>query len=366
VAALLNLIVELGEEFSTTSPPGFQITGPDEADEQTLAWIDEVFGGCWSSEAYAGTNVIGHRDGVAAGFATIGAVGTTFAWLQGVARERGVGLFGPLGVAPEARERGLGVELLRRALNALRAQGYTRALIPAAGEDLASYYTGAVGARIAERFERTSLLRPRRRTLVLASGNGSNFQTVLDASRSGALPIDIVALLADNSQAYALERARRGRIDTTTIVWDRAAESRAAYDARLLEAARSIEPDLVLLLGWMHLLSDSFVGAFPEMINLHPAFLPLNPTRDDVVLPDGTRIPAFRGPRAVRDALAASSPWVGVTLHRVTPATDRGPVLARRPLRVEPGEEEGPLMERVHKIERDVVRSGVIRWLYER
>ncbi len=86
----------------------------------------------------------------------------------------------------------------------------------------------------------------------------------------------------------------------------------------------------------MHLLDAPSSRAFPQMLNLHPAFLPLDPRRDAVVMPDGKPIPAFRGPHAVRDALAASSPWVGATLHRVTTATDRGPVLARKPLRVEP------------------------------
>jgi phosphoribosylglycinamide formyltransferase-1 len=116
----------------------------------------------------------------------------------------------------------------------------------------------------------------------------------------------------------------------------------------------------------MHLLPVSFVRAFPELMNLHPAFLPLDPRRDDVVMPDGTAIPAFRGPRAVRDALAGSSRWVGATLHRVTGETDRGPVMARKPLRVRDGESEEELMERVHEIERGVVRAGVTRWLYER
>ena len=64
-----------------------------------------------------------------------------------------------------------------------------------------------------------------------------------------------------------------------------------------------MRPDLVLLLGWMHLLSDGFVATFPELINLHPAFLPLDPQRDDVVFPDGAQTAAFRGAYAVRDAL---------------------------------------------------------------
>jgi len=134
----------------------------------------------------------------------------------------------------------------------------------------------------------------------------------------------------------------------------------------LLEVVCREAPDLVLLLGWMHLLSDAFVAAFPEMLNLHPAFLPLDPGRDDVGLPDGTRIPAFRGPRAVHDALAGESRWAGATVHRVTSATDRGPVLARMPLPIEPQEEEAHLMERIHALERDLVKIAVLRWLFER
>ena len=142
---------------------------------------------------------------------------------------------------------------------------------------------------------------------------------------------------------------------------------RAVRDERLLEAVRLERPDLVVLLGWMHLLSDAFVAAFPEMLNLHPAFLPLDPSCDDVGLPDATRIAAFRGPRAVHDALAAGNRWVGATVHRVTPATDRGPVLARKPLRVEAEEEEeASVMERLHAVEHRLVKAAITRWLFER
>ncbi|MBV8198472.1 MAG: hypothetical protein JO263_10075 [Candidatus Eremiobacteraeota bacterium] len=133
----------------------------------------------------------------------------------------------------------------------------------------------------------------------------------------------------------------------------------------MLEVVRSFEPDLVVLLGWMHLLADAFVESFPETLNLHPAFLPLEPEHDRVVMPDGLGIPAFRGARAVRDALAAGSPWVGATLHRVTAHTDRGPVMTRKPLRIAAGEDETRLMEPVHEVERVVVKEGLTRWLYE-
>ncbi|HEY6327110.1 MAG TPA: GNAT family N-acetyltransferase [Candidatus Cybelea sp.] len=364
---ILNLVVDLSRERAIPPPPAdVEIAAPAPTDERTLAWIDETFGGTWSSEAYAGRSVVARRDGAPIGFATIDPRGLTFSWLDGLAREPGVGVFGPFGVAPQERGRGVGRALLGHALGALRESGYARAIVPAVGDErLAACYAENAGAEVAERFDRAALLRPRRRTLVLASGNGSNFAAVLDAVRDGALPLDVVGLVANNESAYAIERARVAGVLATVVSWDRERESRAEYDARLLAAARTPEPDLVLLLGWMHLLSSSFVAAFPELLNLHPAFLPLDPARDDVVLPDGSRMPAFRGARAVRDARNASSAWVGATLHRVTGATDRGPVMARKPLRVNPGEEEAQLMERVHEIERGVVRAGITRWLYE-
>jgi phosphoribosylglycinamide formyltransferase-1 len=365
---LVNLVVDLTLGRSSPEPPaGIEIGPFARADGRTLAWIDQTFGGTWSSEAFYSRNVVARRDGAPVGFAAIEPAALNYAWLGGLAREPRVGVFGPFGVAPDERGKGLGRALLGRALDELREAGNMRAILPAVGDErLARYYAEVAGAGVAERFERDSLLRAGRRTLVLASGNGSNFAAVLEAARAGALPLDIVGLIANNDDAYAIERARSNGISANVVRWDRKRESRAEYDVRLLGAARAHEPDLVLLLGWMHLLADEFVAAFPQLLNLHPAFLPLDPARDHVALPDGSRIPAFRGAHAIRDALQASSDWVGATLHRVTASTDRGPVLARKPLRVRPGEDQAQLMQRVHEIERGVVRSGVMRWLYER
>jgi phosphoribosylglycinamide formyltransferase 1 len=362
---LRNLIVDLERPFDGAPPAGVEIAA---ADERALAWIDDVFGGWWSGEANAGTTLVARRDGAPLGFATFDAAEMHFAWLQGLARDPEIGIFGPFGVAPNARGAGIGRALLAQALERLRERGYARALIPAVGEErLARYYAAAAGAREVERFPRASLYRAQRRVLVMASGSGSNFEAVLDASRRGALPVEIAALIVNDANAYVIERAHAQEFNSTAVVaWDRARESRAEYDARLLAVAKAARPDLVLLLGWMHLLSTAFVDSFPHIANLHPAFLPLDPSRDDVVMPDGSCIPAFRGAHAVQDALAAGSPWVGATMHRVTPATDRGPVLARRPLRVEADEVQEHLMPRVHALERGVVASAVMRWLYER
>jgi phosphoribosylglycinamide formyltransferase-1 len=361
VQTLCNLIVDL----STISgdAPAIQV---EVADDRTLAWIDDAFSSTWGSEAAAGVNIVARREDAPIGFATLDARGLKYRWLSGLARERDVGLFGPFGVVGEERKTGLSVFILRQALQALRERGYTRALIPAvSGEGLVRYYADSVGAIVAEEFDRAALLAPQPRAVVMASGNGSNFQALADASRGGSLPIEIVALVSNDARAYAIERAREAGVGVRVVEWRRKEEMRAQYDARLLEAVRFERPDLVVLLGWMHLLSDAFLAAFPEMLNLHPAFLPLDPSCDDVGLPDGTRIAAFRGPRAVHDALAAGSRWIGATVHRVTPATDRGPVLARKPLRVATEEEEASVMERLHAVEHPLVKAAITRWLFE-
>ncbi len=150
------------------------------------------------------------------------------------------------------------------------------------------------------------------------------------------------------------------------LPWNRSVQSRQEYDTALLDAVRREEPDLVLLLGWMHVLSEAFVEAFPHILNIHPAFLPLDQTLDYVGFPDGSVTPAFRGARAVEDALAFGSRWVGASAHRVTPATDRGAVLVRKPLALENGESRTAIMERLHPLEHRVLAGGIMRWLYER
>ena len=223
--ALCNLVVDLGEPFATDSPAGVEIAAAGVADERTLAWIDDTFGGFWSSEARAGRNVIARRGDTPVGFATIDAKGLNFVWLEGIARDASLGIFGPLGVAHDERKSGLGTALLRSALNALRERGYDRALIAAVGEELVGYYSDAIGARVSQRFDRDALYRPARRTLVLASGNGSNFQALVDATREGTLPLDLVALFSNNLHAYALVRARDAGVPSHLVAWNRGAES---------------------------------------------------------------------------------------------------------------------------------------------
>ena len=374
---LVNLAVDLDERFAgdgaareRVERAGYSLDVAGGASDPVLAWIDDVFGGAWSSEVAVAQSAVAMRDGKPAGFAAFDPTGLRYAWLRGIAREPDVGIFGPLGVEPTlrgfaAQGDSLGSSLLQVALCGLRARGYRRALIAATSEGLVPYYERHAGARVVERYDPRSLTPAPVRTVVLASGSGTNFQAVIDRV-AGGLPLDLAALVCNKPGAYAIERAKAAGIPAIALPWQRGDQSRAQYDALLRDAVARFEPQLVLLLGWMHLLEPAFVDAFPEMLNVHPSFLPLDPSRDRVGMPDGTVVPAFRGARAVRDTLAAGSAWSGASVHEVTAQTDRGRVLTRKPLQVMAGEDEEALLSRLHPIEHILVAAAIKRWLYER
>lgn len=374
---LVNLLVDLDDErfgpgalaeaLRAIEAAGYTVMR-GRGDDRFWAWLDETFGGTWSSEAYAGSSVIAKRGDAFAGFATYDPQGLRFSWLRGWGAHADVGIFGPFGVAPQFRGSPAGPSLLVAALASLRERGYARALIPAVGEEkLVEYYVAHGGARVVERIEKARWLERRYRTTVLASGNGTNLQAVLDGVREGRLPLDLNALVTNNPQARAIERARAADVPALLVLpWERGRETRAQYDARLLEHIGAQEPELVLLLGWMHLLAAPFVERFTQTINIHPAFLPLDQTQDCVGFADGTVTRAYRGSHAVRDALAQGSRWVGATAHRVTLEADRGGILVRRPLAVAPGESVEQVFERLHPLEHAVLAGGIMRWVYER
>jgi phosphoribosylglycinamide formyltransferase-1 len=198
------------------------------------------------------------------------------------------------------------------------------------------------------------------RTTIMASGNGSNFESVVEASRTGRLPLDVTALVVNRADAFVRERARRAQVPEHVVVREKAL--RETYDARLLEIVEATTPDLVLLLGWMHVLDAEFLASFSEILNLHPAYLPLDPAADRVTLPDRSTQRVYRGPRAVDDALGDGAGWIGASVHRVERAVDRGAVIARAALQLRPGEPREELEARLHVLEREVVAEAIGRW----
>jgi phosphoribosylglycinamide formyltransferase-1 len=345
---------------------GFRLVLAARADDRLAAWIDWQFApSWWSAEACASDVWIAFdaRGGIG-GFAAFDARGLRLPWLRDYHARTDVGIFGPYGVARGQRKTGLGAALLDAALCSLRSKGYRRALIPAVGfERLIAMYQARTGATVADRYTYDS---PRRfRTTILASGGGTNAQNVFDRVGAGTLPLELGGVVTNSVGAQVVQRAERAGVAVRAVVWDRAGETRAAYDARVIAAVAASQPDLVLLLGWMHLLPPAFIERFAEILNVHPAFLPLDPKADDVVMPDGTVIPAFRGAHALRDAVAARVPWTGASVHRVTRETDRGAILVRTPLPIDGLTNVLDIVEKVRPIEHAAVASAIRRWCFE-
>ena len=249
--------------------------------------------------------------------------------------------------------------LLVAALCDLAAR-YRWALIPAvSGERLIASYEQRADAHVADSYD--YVLRPAR-AVILASGDGSNAQAVIDEVQSGDSALDIVAVISNNENARVLERAREAGIKRQAIVWSRDTESRAAYDERLTAAIASNAPELILLLGWMHLLPAAFIERFPETINIHPAFLPYDSAADTVVMPDGSGDPGVSRRARAEATIAAGVRWGGASVHRVTAATDRGQILVRTPLHLSPETTLEQFHSRIHPVEHAAVAKAIRRW----
>jgi phosphoribosylglycinamide formyltransferase 1 len=197
---------------------------------------------------------------------------------------------------------------------------------------------------------------------VLLSGSGSNLQALIDAQQSGDLGAEIVLVLADRADAYGLQRALQHALPAAFVPLPRPAgppearaAARAAWERHLLGVLNTFDPDLVLLSGFMRVLSAAFLaGCRAQVINQHPALLP-DHGGDTVTTSGGVVIPALRGAHVVAEALRRGLPVTGCTIHRVTPAVDDGPVLATAEVPVLPGDREAALHERIKAEERRLV-----------
>lgn len=157
-------------------------------------------------------------------------------------------------------------------------------------------------------------VRPKR-LVVLVSGSGSNLQAIIDACADERLPAEVVAVVSNKAEVFALQRADAAGVPAVHV-GVHPGEERSDYDARLADVVAGFDPDLVVLAGWMRILTMSFLGWFPNrVVNLHPA-LPGD-------LP-GTR--AIE--RAWDEAVAGTRTTTGVMVHLVPDeGVDDGPVL---------------------------------------
>ncbi len=194
---------------------------------------------------------------------------------------------------------------------------------------------------------------------VLVSGSGSNLQALLDQQDEYRVGL----VLADRGSAYGLQRGLQANVPTVCLPLRQPNNQavRTAWEEQLARVLDLFAPDLIVMAGWMRVMSAAFIERFAgRIINQHPALLPDTPV-DTYRLADGRKIPAIRGAHAVRDALRLRLPATGCTVHWVTPEVDVGLALARVEVPILPGDDETTLHERIKAEERRLIVEVVRR-----
>lgn len=182
------------------------------------------------------------------------------------------------------------------------------------------------------------------RIVVLISGNGTNLQALIDACKLDNFPGNIVGVLSNKSDAYGLVRAQEADIPQQTLS-HKNFNSRELYDQALVKAIDSYKPDLVVLAGFMRILSPSFVQHFQgRLLNIHPSLLP-----------------KYQGLNTHQRAIDAGDKEHGVSVHFVTEELDGGPVILQAKVPLFSDDTATELAERVHEQEHRIYPL-VVKW----
>lgn len=178
---------------------------------------------------------------------------------------------------------------------------------------------------------------------VLVSGNGSNFQAILDAISDGVIQnARITCLISNKADAYALERARQHNI-TSFVMDHRNHPDRQSYDAALVQLLQEQKADLVVLAGFMRILSPTMIDAFPNrLMNIHPALLP-----------------SFPGLDAQQQAFDYGVRYTGCTVHFVDSGTDTGPIIQQAVVPILADDSLETLTQRIHSEEHRIYVEAV-------
>jgi len=177
---------------------------------------------------------------------------------------------------------------------------------------------------------------------ILCSGNGTNLQAIIDGVKSGYIPAKIALVASDNKDAYALTRAKQAGIDTL-VLNKKDFTSREEFDKEIVKNLKKRGAELIVLAGFMRLLSPYFIKEYKNRImNIHPALLP-----------------SFKGTRGIKDALESGVKVTGPTVHFVDEKLDHGPIILQKAVEVRGDDTEEALLERVHAEEHKIYPEAV-------
>ncbi len=177
---------------------------------------------------------------------------------------------------------------------------------------------------------------------VLCSGSGTNLQAIIDNIKSGYISAKIALVISDKKKAFALTRAEKYGVKTL-VLNPKDYKTREDFDKEIVRNLKKRNVELVVLAGFMRLLSPYFVREYKNRImNIHPALLP-----------------SFKGIHAIKDALDYGVRVTGATVHFVDEHLDSGPIILQKRVDVKSGDTEDTLLERVHKEEHRIYPEAV-------
>ena len=180
------------------------------------------------------------------------------------------------------------------------------------------------------------------KVVVLLSGEGSNLQAIIDRIDDGEIKAEIVAVISNRADANGLNRAEKSCIPNIVLEHTHFTD-REAFDQSLAQIIDSYEPDLIVLAGFMRILSDGFVEKFEgKIINIHPSLLP-----------------KYKGLHTHKRALENGDTEHGATVHFVVPALDSGEAILQGVVPVKDDDTEETLAQRVHEIEHVIYPQAV-------
>lgn len=173
---------------------------------------------------------------------------------------------------------------------------------------------------------------------VLASTNGTDFQAIIDEVAEGTLPVKIAGLFTNRSQCGAVDKARKAGIPV--FAFSTKGKSREVFDTKMIEKLQDLAVDLIVLVGYMRILSDKFVQAFPNrIINVHPSLLP--------------KFAGGMDGNVHEEVIKAGETETGMTIHLVTEEVDGGKILCQKSCKVLPTDTAETLKNRVQNLEKN-------------
>jgi phosphoribosylglycinamide formyltransferase 1 len=183
--------------------------------------------------------------------------------------------------------------------------------------------------------------------VVLISGSGSNLQAIIDAIESGQLNAEIRAVISNRPHAFGLQRARQHGIQAISLDHHDFPD-REQFDLHLQQQIDQFQPDMIVLAGYMRILSEAFILHYwPNMLNIHPSLLP-----------------KYQGLNTHQRALDNQDSMHGVSIHVVTPQLDSGPVILQGQFAIEAGDDTESLQQKAHQLEHQMYPT-VLQWFAE-